>query len=437
VVLLLTLAGTSIIGTLIPQNESPAQYTKAFGDFLYRFFVVFDFFDMYHSWWFQLLILLLTANIVVCSIDRFSAVWKIVFVKNPHFNVSRFRKLPDREEFEEERPPDQLQKRYAPVVERGFGRSRVEQTEKGFCIFAEKWRWTRLGVYVVHLSIVLMLFGSLIGSLFGFDGFVNIPEGETINSVRIRNSGSTRPLDFSIRCDDFDVSFYESGAPREFRSRLTVIEGGKPAFTKDIIVNDPLRYRGINVFQSSYGRLPPGRVELNVTSKGSGSIFKKEVRFGSPIDLPEGMGTFELKDFTSSANFRGHNLGESFIGVLVPKTGTPVEIILPLRFPSFDKMRKGAQVFAVEGYDERYYTGLQVTKDPGVWVVYSGFILMIAGCVITFFMSHQSVCIEVTRRGKKSRVMISGTAHKNPVGMQNKVARISNRLKGPASTSES
>ncbi|MFZ1200677.1 MAG: cytochrome c biogenesis protein ResB, partial [Desulfobacterales bacterium] len=48
VVLLLTLAATSIIGTLVPQNESPENYRRAFGDFFYRLFETLDVFDMYH-----------------------------------------------------------------------------------------------------------------------------------------------------------------------------------------------------------------------------------------------------------------------------------------------------------------------------------------------------------------------------------------------------
>ena len=79
IVVLLSLAVTSIIGTLIPQNENPVDYFRTFGAFTYRLFDILDLFDMYHSWWFQFLILLLTVNIVVCSIDRLSSIWKIIF----------------------------------------------------------------------------------------------------------------------------------------------------------------------------------------------------------------------------------------------------------------------------------------------------------------------------------------------------------------------
>ena len=99
VAVLLTLAATSIVGTLIPQNAAPQDYVRAYGEFLYRVFYVLDVFDMYHSWWFQLLLLLLSANILACSIDRLSSLWKTVFVKTPAFRLSAFRSLRNKESF--------------------------------------------------------------------------------------------------------------------------------------------------------------------------------------------------------------------------------------------------------------------------------------------------------------------------------------------------
>jgi cytochrome c biogenesis protein len=159
VVVLLTLAVTSIVGTLIPQNEDPAAYVQAYGEFAFRLFSTLGLFDMYHSWWFQSLIVLLTVNIVVCSIDRLSATRNILFVRKPSFHVSRFRKLKNKETFDDDRSPEQIRTLYASYVERAFRHSQMENTEKGFCIFGEKGRWTRFGVYTVHLSVILLLVG--------------------------------------------------------------------------------------------------------------------------------------------------------------------------------------------------------------------------------------------------------------------------------------
>ncbi|MGA8180472.1 MAG: cytochrome c biogenesis protein ResB [Desulfobacterales bacterium] len=453
VVLLLSIALTSIVGTIIPQNQNPADYFRAYGEFLYRLFDVLNIFDMYHSWWFQFLLVLLTVNIIVCSIDRLSATWKIVFTKNPSFNLSRFRNLPQKETFSGSQPPNDLKKSYEPFISKHFGYTKVEETDKGLCIFAEKWRWTRLGVYTVHLSVILLLLGGLIGSIFGFKGYVNIPEGEAVDSIRTIPGGKIRPLGFEIKCNNFKVSFYDNGAPKEYRSSLTILEKGRPVYKKDIIVNDPLRYKGYSIFQSSYGKLPPqanpekktavekpsGMITLNFLSQQSGKSYQIKTVIGKPVVIPEGLGKFMIVAYKKTAEFVGQNIGEAYVGILTPINGKPKEVLLPLRFPNFDRMRKGKVVISVthqtaETFNPgsqagvRYYTGLQVTKDPGVLVVYTGFVVMIIGCFITFFMSHQRVYVEIIKGKTKSKIIVAGTANKNKMGMQQRVKKLSDQL---------
>lgn len=452
VFLLLTLAVTSIIGTVIPQNQSPSEYMRAFGPVLYRLFEVLNLFDMYHSWWFQLLLILLTLNIIVCSVDRLSATWKIIFPTHPRFNPSRFKNSKQKEKFNDLRTPDELKQDFQAIISRKYSYHHTESTAEGFYLYAEKWRWSRLGVYIVHISVIFLLVGGLIGSIFGLEGHVNIPEGEAIDTIQLRNTSRAHKLDFKIQCDDFNVSFYPNGAPKEFLSKLTILEDGQPVYKKDIIVNDPLRYKGINIFQSSYGELPaqisqsgaPTSFVLNFTSKKTGTVHRQKAVIGQPVEIPEDLGQLTIEQYRPNFNFRGTELGGTLFGTLRQPDGSTVEVILPLRFPSFDKMgamfnkeRSDAVFISVAEHDaqmiqseKRYYTGLQVTRDPGVWVVYSGFIMMILGCIVTFFMSHQQVFIEVTTVDGKSRIAVNGTANKFKTGMRQKVKLLSERLSG-------
>ncbi len=426
--LLLSLAVTSIIGTLIPQNSEPAAYVSAFGENLYRFFAVLDLFDMYHSWWFQILMVLLAANIIVCSVDRLRANRKILFVRKPRFQAARFRAVPDRRGFDDKRPVAALRALYEPYVSRKARAVRVETTPQGFVMFGENGRWTRFGVYSVHLSVVLLLIGGLIGSIFGFDGFVTIPEGDSVQQITLRNNGQRLALPFAIRCDDFDVSFYETGAPKEFRSRLTLLQDGQPVLQKDIIVNDPLRYQGISIFQSSYGSLPAKEAVLSFTSRATGMVNTRDMKIGQEISMPENLGRFVLTELRHQALFRGHPVGDAFVGRLIPPNGSEQEVILPIRFPTFDKMRRGEVVIAIDQFKQRHYTGLQVNKDPGVEVVYAGFILMILGCYVTFFRSHQQLCIEAVQTGGTTRVEVSGTTNKNRAALEHRVRKLSKAL---------
>jgi cytochrome c biogenesis protein len=448
IVLLLTLAITSIIGTLIPQNEAPRAYLEAFGPSLYRFFDLLGLLDLYHSWWYQALMLLLALNILVCSIDRLSATWRIIFPERPKFNLTRFRRIEPKEEFTIDGGGDHLQQRYQTAISRSYRYCRVEETDSGYAIFGERGRWTRIGVYIVHLSIICMLVGGVIGTQFGFEGYVNLAPGEAAQQIQLRDRNARMPLGFAIRCNDFKVSFYPSGAPEEFRSSLSIIDQGKVVKSQDIIVNDPLHYKGISIFQASYGPLParpqdvriPDELTLAFTSKATGMIYEEKAAVGQTIKLPESLGQFTVNELRNDFKFRGQDLGATIVGTLLQSDGTSVEVTLPVKFPSFDKMgsvfnktRKDDLFISVSNIkapavEQRYFTGLQVSRDPGVWVVYTGFILIIVGCYITFFMSHRQVCIDIIESGQNCRIVVTGTANKNKLGNERKLKMLAQTL---------
>ncbi|MCK7503046.1 MAG: cytochrome c biogenesis protein ResB [Desulfobacterales bacterium] len=312
IVVLLLLAATSVIGTLIPQNAEPAAYLRAYGDIAYRLLRVFDVFDMYHSWWFQALIGLLAANIVVCTARRWPSTWRIVTSANSAIGVNE--NAVPLAEFSDRRAKTELKTLYEELIGRRYRSTRLEPGEKGFRILAEKGRWTRLGVPAVHLSVVLILAGAMIGSLQGFDGYVNIPEGGKADQIQLRSGSGTMPLGFEVSCEDFNVSYYDSGAPKEYRSSLTILENGRPVLTKDIIVNDPLQYKGINFFQSSYGAMPPSDFELSFTRNATGETLRERVSIGQSVDLPESATRFTIREYRPSYRYKGGDIGETVLG---------------------------------------------------------------------------------------------------------------------------
>ncbi len=429
VITLLLLALTSIIGTLIPQNQMADFYQHKYSEAVYKILTAINVFDMYHSWWFQFLILILAINIIICSLDRFPSIWKIVR-KKPVFNIDRFRRYKRVEEINLEESFTGTEEKYKSIFKKKFGKFTFEPAENAFYLFGEKGRWTRLGVYIVHASILLLLFGGMLGSINGFEGNMNVSEGESEDIVTIKETHGHVKLDFQIRCDKFEMSLYDNGAPKEYKSDLTIIENGKEILKKSIIVNDPLRYKGINIFQSSYGSIPANNVTLNFKSKESGMVYEKEAKVGKEIELPENLGKFTLKGFVPSYNFRNHNIGETFVGVIIKPDGKERTVLMPLQYEVFDEMFKPDIAVKVLDYKKKFYTGLQITKDPGVIFVYAGFLFMIIGCYIAFFMSHESLCIEVTQSGEqKHRVRISGSANKNRISLKVKISKIAAFIK--------
>ncbi|MCF6246224.1 MAG: cytochrome c biogenesis protein ResB [Desulfobacula sp.] len=427
---LVALTVTSIIGTVILQNGSDQEYLRLYGQTWTNLIKVFNINDMYHAWWFLGLIVLLCINIVVCSIERLTVTWKIIFPKAVRFKLARFTKQKQTASFLLEKSSDTVLPKYETFLSKHVGKVVREETQAGVALFAEKGRWTRIGVYIIHFSILLLLVGALIGTLFGFKANLRLDEGATSDTAFLAKKRTAIKLGFEIRCNDFEVQFYDTGAPKEFKSNLTIIENGKETFTKDIRVNHPLRYKGINIFQSFYGTAQPDAVLLEIVRRSDKETTQHEIRVGQQLSLPGEQGTFKLEGFLPNYDFQGNNLGEAFILTVTPKKGSVFQIGLPTRFPTFDKMRKGDLAFVIKKFEQKHYTGLQITKDPGVLYVYAGFIFLILGCWVTFFMSHQSVCIQIESDTQAtSKVFVFGITNRNKQSQKLKIKKMATKLK--------
>lgn len=427
---LVLLALTSIIGTVVLQNGNPEAYIRLYGPGGYNLIQVLDLDRMYQAWWYLLLMVILCINIVVCSIDRLSVTWKIIFPKHISVNPRRFEKTKNRQQFDCHLPMDHLARQAKQVLAGRAGKVIEKTDESGLILYAEKGRWSRLGVYVVHASVLMLLAGALIGSALGFKANLRLDEGQTADTVFDAHTRLPIKLPFTVRCNDFQVKFYDTGAPDEFKSSLTILENNQESFTEEILVNHPLRYKGINIFQASYGATTPDEALFEITDSQTGTNETYMVKNGGAVQLSNGAGSFTFEGFLPHYDFNGHDLGEAFIGRLDTINGRNVQIVLPTKFPTFDKMRKGRFTVTVKSWDHAYYTGLQVTKDPGVIFVYTGFLLMIIGCWVTFFISHQSVCVGLEQVGSGStRVWVAGRTNRNAQSTNLTVKKLVKELK--------
>jgi len=190
-------------------------------------------------------------------------------------------------------------------------------------------------------------------------------------------------------------------------------------------------------------RSSPDSLTLSITSKETSQTYSLKTGIGQTLQIPEGLGTLQMREFRPSYDYRGNDLGPTLVGTLIQKDGNEVEIVLPVNFPTFDRMMQrldpartdtvlialeSIQNATAENQEKRYFTGLQVTKDPGVGVVYTGFILLLTGCTIAFFMSHQKVCIEISPLKNKTRIAVSCRSNKGKPGMRRKAEEIRDKL---------
>ncbi|BDV41744.1 cytochrome c biogenesis protein ResB [Geotalea uraniireducens] len=413
--LLILLAATSIIGTIIPQGPPPPEYLQTISEAKQKLYQTLGFFDMYHSWWFILLLYLFTVNIVACSIKRLPRVWKMISEPTLVMDDGFQRSLSLTHDFKMQGDVATLRDKMTAFLKGEFAAPVITERDGEFHLFAQKSPYSRLGVYVVHLSIIVIFIGALLGSFLGYKGYVNIVEGTGTSTIYSR-SGQPIDLGFTVRCDKFSVSFYDTGAPKEFKSILSVIDGGKVVIDKrPVIVNDPLTYKGITFYQSSYGPAGEGGLyHFTVRERNGGSPVKVSLQQGERKPLPDGSTLQVLEATQDVSQFIPQFSGPAARIEVTPKAGEPKAFIVFQNYPNFDEQRGGKLVFNYLGSDEKMFTGLQVAKDPGVWVVWAGCFLMVAGCCMAFFMSHKRLWVRV----RNGHVTMGGTASKNPAGFQ-------------------
>jgi cytochrome c biogenesis protein len=423
--LLIGLALTSIIGTIVPQGNIPPEYLQTISASKFKLYQSLSFFDMYHSWWFMLLLYLLTVNLVACSIKRLPRVWKIV--SEPQLTMD--------ESFEKTLSQTHEIKASGDAVEKMKGLLRsimgepiVTEKDGAIHLFVQKTPWCRLGVYVVHLSIIIIFIGAMIGSFFGYKAFVNIPEGMAIDTVYAPGDTAIK-LDFGVKLEKFSVTFYDTGTPKEFKSILTVIENGQPVKGYEnipIIVNDPLTYKGITFYQSSYGQSGEGAVyHFNVRPRAGGETVHIELEKGATKALPGGA-TLEVLESTQDVRqfMPGYSGPAAKVRLIMPGKA-PESFIVFTNYPEIEEQRNGELVLQYDGADEKLYTGLQVAKDPGVWIVWFGCALMTIGICMAFFMSHKRLWIRISG----GRAVLGGTASKNPAAFERKFEEYVEKLK--------
>lgn len=426
VFIFLTLAACSLVGTLLPQGITEHELHTRYTPGVARVIDYLGLNDLYHTGWFRLLLLLLALNLVVCTIQRLPKTMKQLKQRDEHVTPEKLTKFAYSRQIDSPLPREEVEPQLAAIVASEFGPVRELEESGAYVGVAEKGRWSRWMVYVVHLSVLLILIGALIGSMLGFKGYMNIVEGGTSQEVRLYRGDASVTLPFKVRCDDFDVSFYDTGAPKEYRSDLTIIDHGKPVLSRPIIVNDPLSYDGVTLYQSSYGAILK-QAEVELQNKDSGKIYKLTLPYGETQTIPGTSDKVQIVDYQQNMSQFG-----PAVGIALFREGQkPAGSWILVKMPQFHGNKIENYQVSVLKAEDGYYTGLQVKKDPGVWIVYAGFIAMLIGIGMTFYTSHRKLWIWAgpVKSGKNStRIMVAGRTNKNPIAFEKDFNQLCERL---------
>lgn len=443
ITILIIISLTSIVGTIIPQNEMSSFYLRFYKPSTYKLLHLLELDTMYHSWWFIALLTFFTVNLICCSLNRFPSFWRMITKKERDLDEQLLQTLPLKKNQRLKSFDPRTWNTLISTVKKHLTVKTASASPSGAChLFAEQGKVSRFGFYVTHFGIVFIIIGGILGNL-GYQGYMQVVEGSSNDTIVLRGTTREKKLDFSIRCDDFQVTFYEGvQKPKEFASDLTIIEGGEEVTRKRIVVNDPLQYKGVWIYQSSYGTTSgQGSLTLgvqNMTAGGQAKIYQAAA--GERIALQEAGYEMEIKrfvpDFSLGQNNqvvnRSQELKNPAAQVALFKDGSLLEEQWIFKnFPDFHGAAgKGPYRFTLLTVAAKEYTGLQLTRDPGVWVVWLGCALLCLGCYVICFMSHQRLWIKVEPARDDFILTMAGTSSKNMISFSQTFTRIQQELKG-------
>lgn len=433
--LMITMAILATVGTVIQQGERPDVYIKEYGENAYWWFVKLGFIDIYHSWYFSSVLVLLCINSMTCFHQRFPAIWRSirqdkVTVTTPFIqNLARSATI----ELAAERGAVTEDMALA-FAERGY-RVLVKKDETETTIYATKGIMGRVAAHVAHLSVTVIVIGGILGNVVGFRDFGVCLEGETYHIPQ---------GNFDLHVDKFWIDYYDNGAVKSYNSTLTVIENGENQLTKTITVNDPLVYKGIWFYQSSYGdswdRVEKARVVVRekATDKVVGEAildWKKDAIFkdlGLTLQLTDFVADFgfDAKDRRVYSKTVEHDNPAIKLAITEGARAATAPWVF-YNYPDLFEIQGSKYKFELTGYLTKKYTGLQITKDPGVLIVWIGSTLLVVGVTLSAAIYHRRVWMKVApgTQGHGVVVNVGGTAYKGQIDFEREFDRFTTRLK--------
>jgi cytochrome c biogenesis protein len=400
VFVLLILAAVAVIGTVVPQNQPHSQYVSHFregwGELLWQG----GFTNIYFSPWFLTPIVLLALNILACVVHGLPQAIKRV---SRPLTMTAALRLPERSRitWPENTDPQAL---IAAALRRELGHFRKGSLPGQEVYLLERGRFRPLGPYLIHVALLLILAGALIGKFWGIEGQLPVDQGEVAATFQVE-PGTEMPLHFQVRLDKFQVSYYEQGGtPKEFRSDLTFLKDGQEVSRAICRVNDPVSFGGFTFYQASYGTEATGPIRLSVQLGEQRQTIEAPLR--QAVELPGGRG--KIIAMRVDGNFQGY--GPAVLMAYSPGSGHPLVFWAFKDRPELGE-QPGPYRLTVESIPLKYYSVFQVKHDPGIWWVYAGFILFLPGLYLAFFRPTErwALVLAKTSEGKWQALLLGAS----------------------------
>ncbi|HUR99465.1 MAG TPA: cytochrome c biogenesis protein ResB [Pyrinomonadaceae bacterium] len=428
------------------------------------------FFDIYYSWYFKLLLLILSLNIILASIDRFPSVWKNIFT-HPKLTATRAWLLqqPVHESIDLETGDEAALAEKIGAAFRnnglnarisGFEDSEYATDESGkkdftnrvttskLVVFGESGRLNRVGAYIVHVALLTLFLGHFVALQTGFDADVRMIPGDATDQIQMiqfdldKKEKFNVQLPFSMTCTDIEQRLIDPRGSIDVTNTLdwrTQIKVDDPEYgqtTADISMNRPFSYRGYRFFQAQ--TIPVGNartIDLNLIPQNGGEPVAVSIQRTGETTIADGT-KIEYEEFLPDFTFNAEGKPDTRSG----EYNNPVAI-LGVTPPQGERMRvfafggampdnapvsapKAGYRWKLANYEKAPFAHvLSIKYDPfnGAFIAwYFGGFGLIAALGFVFFFSHKRVWALI----ENDRVVLGGNTNRNHLGFEEKFRKI-------------
>lgn len=480
VVLLCILVALCMLGMLIIQ-QNVQGFDAYFASLTPAERIVFGalgLFDIYHSWYFNLLLLVLSLNIILASIDRFPTAWK--YIKKPKVTATREWLLQQSNNtvIQTERlSVDELVQAARQAFEANGLRTSVSQNESiayavdysgnklfdqtvkstNTYVFGERGRFNRLGAYIVHVALLTLFLGHFVALRTGFDADVRMIPGDGTDKIQMiefdldKKEKFDVQLPFTMTCTDIQQKLIDPGGSidvtntLDWRTQLRVDDPEYGTTIADVSMNKPFSYRGYRFFQAQ--TIPMGNartIKLEVTPQEGGSPVTLDIpRMGSSTLADGTLVEYDqfLPDFAFGADGKPDTRSGEYNNPVAILNVTPAGGQRNRVFAFGPGVAENMPVAAPKlGYKWRlteyekspFAHVLSIKYDPynGAFIAwYFGGFGLIGALMFVFFFSHRRMWALIRRSDDgHAEIVLGGHANRNHSGFEDKFKNVVNQI---------
>ena len=406
--LILFIAISSGIGTFIPQGSNRQDYINLFdsepifglinGEQILR--LQLD--HIYTSNWFVLSLVLLCISLAACSFRRQIPSLKASLKWIDYKNEKIFTKLQLSSNYQINIDKDFILKADTLLKSKGWSSSKVQNR-----ISARKGIVGKLGPIVVHIGLIVLLIGSAYGSFTSLSKEQYLIPGEKLDLINEGNNSKT-----TITLKSFSIDRESDGSPKQFSSRLDFFsEDQKLNDTKTAKVNNPIRFKGLTIYQADWAI-------SNIVIEIDNILYQLQLKpipeignqiWGILIEL----GSETKKNYLLTIDNENGPLKISNIENFAEK----------VVFLNADSVEVNSTKVSLKKIIPS--SGLIIKNDPSIPFIYFSFTLIIFGTIMSLIPTKQ-LWILVNKESKK--LFIGGISNRNLVGFKKEFSRLSEEI---------